>query len=104
MKLYRYRKWCTNECLRDCDDKSCVKVDVEEFNVINETNKGYWFIVNGKKKWTSKTSKRRFAYPTKEEALENFIRRTKRSIAINHYMIDFAELALKEAKLLKPTN
>lgn len=98
MILYRYSKYCTNETLRDFDNKSCVKLQSEEFYVVNETDKGYWFIISGKKKWTSKTSKRRFAYPTKAEALENFIRRTKRSIAINNYNIDFAELALKEAE------
>jgi len=99
--LYRYYKYCTNETLRDWEDKSCVKVGAQEFNVISETEKGYWIVVAGKKKWTSKTSKRRFAYPTKQEALENFIQRTKRNIAINYYNIDFAKLALEEAESLK---
>lgn len=103
MKLYRYYKWCSDETLLDYQENSNVFIDTEEFTITRETEKGYWIVVNGKDKWTSKTSKRRFAYPTKEEALENFIRRTKRSIAINHYNIDYAKLALKEAeKLLKP--
>lgn len=100
MKLYRYYKWCSNETLVDYDGISYVKINAEEFEVVKETKCGYWIKVNLKPKWTSKTSKKRFAYPTKKEALENFIRRTQRNISINHYNIDFAQLALKEAEKL----
>lgn len=100
MKLYRYTKWCSDETLLDWNQKSNVKLSLDEYNVIRNTQKGYVIWVGSKEKWISATGKKRFAYPTKEEALTNFIARTKRSIWIMKHNIEFAKLALKEAEKL----
>lgn len=68
-----------------------------EFMAIKETSKGYWISNNFiyglhmKPKWVSKTAKKRYAYPTKEEAL-------KSRIAINRRRIEFLERDLQIAK------
>lgn len=53
-----------------------------EFRVINETTCGYWIsdfhgII---KKWVSKTGKKRYAYPTKDEAFESYLIRKMRYV------------------------
>lgn len=67
-----------------------VELRLIKLNLHKETEKGYWIgygiILDGKIKstsrWIPKESKRRYAYPTKKEALTNFLKRTSRSIAI----------------------
>ena len=71
MKLYRY----------DWD------LILRRFKVIKETPCGYWVEVDmferpSGRRWTSKHSVSRFAYPSKEEALDNFIARKRRQIKI----------------------
>lgn len=61
-----------------------VKIHLALFYLVKETEKGYWIrhqydSINFKR-WVSKTAKKRFAYPTKEEALNNLIIRTKRRL------------------------
>lgn len=98
MKLYRYTKHCYDECLLDIDDNSNVKLRLSEYDVIRNTPKGYVIKVNYKEKWVPNDTKRRFAYPTKEEAMNNFVKRTQRSIWIMKHNIEFAKLALKEVE------
>lgn len=81
MELYRYE--------RRSADYFQPRISLEEFEVLSETPKGYWINIyhffNDRKmgmKWVSKTGKKRFAYPTKEEALESFRARTSRCIKI----------------------
>lgn len=82
------------------------KVELREYNLWKETLKGYWIgygdLGEGKLRsngrWVSKTSKRRFAYPTKKEALENFIKRNERRIKILKYQAWSCELAVMTAK------
>ena len=81
-----------------------VSIRLEEYTEIEETRCGYWikgFDTNYFKKWVSKTSRKRFAYPTKDEALESFIRRKERQIEICSYQLDIAKLALIKAKEIK---
>jgi len=72
------------------------------FYMVKETPKGWW--ISSRKyhnktndRWISKTSKRRYAYPTKKEAMNNFILRTKRRIKILQWTIDSCECALSKA-------
>jgi len=96
MILYRYRKSCHDEDVNE----SSVHLWIEEFTVVAETPKGYWFVPKGGlyRRWTSKVSKSRYAYPTKKEALNNFIRRATRSISIMRYQITFSKVALDKAR------
>ena len=59
-----------------------------EYQLVKETPKGYWITHRSWRlqmispKWISKTSRKRFAYPTKQEALTNYIKRTERKPGI----------------------
>ena len=70
------------------------------FSLIKETPSGYW-ITNNKldgKSWISKHSRKRFAYPTKEEALESFKARKRRQIKIVSAQLRSAERNLQLAE------
>lgn len=93
MKFYRY------------NDTLCANVGVRiylyEFNMIQETPKGYWIgYYNKKEKWVSKTAKKRYAYPTKEEALASFKARKERQIEILEHQLNRAKTALSKAEIL----
>lgn len=82
------------------------KVELRTYNLFKETTKGYWIgygnLCEGKLrsqgKWVSKTSVKRFAYPTKKEALENFIKRTEKRVKILKYQLWSCELSIINAK------
>jgi len=86
MKFYRYEIMVTaSSASDDYYVGTHVHLTLNEYNLIKETPKGYWisFGISGlrsPKKWIPKESKKRFAYPTKEKALNYFIIRTKRRI------------------------
>ena len=57
------------------------KIKLIEFNLIRETDCGYWIKEFGgfKEIFVLKLSKKRYAYPSKIEAFESFKKRTKKS-------------------------
>ena len=71
--------------------------------MIKETAKGYWIGYDwfpAYKKWIPKESKRRFAYPSKDAALTNFIKRTERRIEIINRQKMCCEVSLSLAEKL----
>lgn len=86
----------------------CPKIGLRTYNLFRETQKGYWIgygrvrqgIMRGQARWVSKTSKKRFAYPTKEEALQNFLKRTERRVKILKYQLLTCEIAIEKAKYI----
>ena len=80
------------------------KVELIELKLFRETPKGYWLgyggfeSLQGHQKWVSKTAKKRYAYPTKKEALQNFIKRKERQAKILKYQLMSVEFALSTAK------
>ena len=84
MKFYRYELW-------GCGEFESLRLD--EYGMIKETPMGYWIgypdqKYSGFKKWVSKTCTKRFAYPTKEEALTGYIKRTERRLMIlKHHIV-----------------
>ena len=59
------------------------EIYMETMTLVNETDKGYWIKSRmTPKKWVSKTSVKRYAYPTKYEAMINLIKRKERQIKI----------------------
>jgi hypothetical protein len=83
-------------------------LELREYDLISETPKGYW-VGYGMghsnyiwKKWTSKTSKKRFAYPTKEEAMTNFILRTEKRLKILDWQLRVCKISINLAKNIKP--
>ena len=82
------------------------KLELREFVLKKETPKGYWIgykYWNFWKKWVSKTARKRYAYPTKEEAMTNYIKRTERRIVILKKQLEVSEIALSKAKTIKIT-
>ena len=80
---------------------------LDEYNLIKETPKGYWIgygeygnpnVFQSLNKWVSKTSKKRYAYPTKEDALNNFIKRNERRIKILQRQLTCCQIAVDIAK------
>lgn len=73
------------------------------FELVKETPKGYWIChgfldkLHGDKKWVSKTSRKRYAYPTKEQALINLRKRTERKIKILDRQLRFAKITLSKS-------
>jgi len=75
-------------------------VILKVFKVIKETPCGYWiklFYRGNDKKWVSKTTKKRYAYPTKQEALTSFKARKRRQIEILNSQLIRAKSALRWA-------
>lgn len=85
------------------------KIILEKYDLIKETPKGYWigqFFLPFQgdpffKKWVSKTATKRYAYPTKEEALTNLIKRTEKRQKILERQADVCRSVLTKAKMIK---
>ena len=69
-------------------------VHLRKYNVLRHTPKGVWIDAHGSGKFVLETAKKRFAWPTKEEAKASFIARKRRQIAIHQARIDRANQAL----------
>lgn len=103
MTLYRIESR-TYASLYDDDYRNMsysYEIVVEAFEVQAETPKGYWIRVYGDKKWVSKTSRKRYAYPTELEAYRAFIarRRCANRIMKARMYENFNFIALAEAKI-----
>jgi hypothetical protein len=77
------------------------------YSLFKETPKGYWIgygelqRLHSASRWVSKTARKRFAYPTKEEALESFIKRNEKRIKILKHLIEHCEIAVMKGKKMK---
>ena len=71
---------------------------LSEYNLYKETPKGYWIGYRYSKRWISKTGKKRYAYPTKKEALINYIKRTERRKEILENQAFACQLGINSAK------
>jgi len=89
MKLYRFERGFNSGSYFGYE------LDLRELEVLKETDKGYWVecwrSANNKKFTLKGIEGKRFAYETKEAALNNFQIRTQRSV-------EFCEKNLKDAK------
>ncbi len=83
---------------------SNTELKLETYNLHKETLKGYWIgfgeidKLHSKPIWISKTSRKRFAYPTKKEALNNLIKRTEIRIGYLSGEINMCKNGLNLAK------
>lgn len=111
MEFYRYYE-------RNNYDEG-VKVWEKIFYLVKETPCGYWISENkdyykkdvihylwDEPRWISKTSRKRYAYPTRKEAIESFKMRKKRQLEIVNYQTKRTKDALEymihnEQKFLK---
>jgi len=73
-----------------------------EYKVVKETQCGYWIVpckyAYDKPKFVLKVARKRYAYPTKELALESYIKRKKHQIAILESQLYLARASLEQAK------
>ena len=74
------------------------KLIPQTFELIKETKCGYWIGYEWDKKWVSKTARKRFAYPTIEEAKESYLQRKYRQVAILEVKLKKAKTCLEMAK------
>ena len=104
MKFYRYE--AKQYAVLDMDGEYVTpthpnpKLELTEFVLKRETPKGYWIGYEHwdlGQRWVSKTAKKRYAYPTKEEALTNYIKRTERRVSILKRQLLVSEIALRDA-------
>jgi hypothetical protein len=86
MRLYRVDYTCTSNGPQCC---------MNSFMVVKETPCGYWIEVYGEGKWVSATARKRYAYPTKEEAINGWRARKHRHLAILHQKIHEIRRALE---------
>ena len=108
MKHYRYETTLIHhEYL-----PSIVRINLIEFESVKETNFGFWIIETSlleyyklkrsyaKPTFVLKTSKKRYAYPTKKEALESFIIRSNKRVSYLKRDLNNAEMVLIKIKEL----
>ena len=103
MKLYRYD--------RGLSWGGRIKIDLSEYSVIKETPCGYWiprystsYYRDDEKRWVSNCTRKRFAYPTKEEALKSFVARKNRQVKILTAQLDTAKRLRHEARRMVEQN
>lgn len=112
MKFYRYD--IVNYAVHDADGELVSptypnpKLELSVYTLHKETPKGYWIgygdtilgSIRCCSRWVSKTSKKRYAYPTQEEALKSFIFRQKYALKILEHQILNRKFALQDAEIM----
>lgn len=115
MKFYRYIDWSFEKdpYLHNVE----TRIEEEHYWLVRETPCGWWVSEDKnfdeeaekrlnikprynpyKKRWISKTSRKKFCYPTRREALESFIARKNCQVGILKFQLQAAENAYWQAK------
>lgn len=96
MKLYRYS-------VTSWHHGAIPHVELQDYEVIRETKQGYWVhqYFGSEKKWVSKDGLRRFAFPTKYQAMQNFIKRTEKRVKYLEIDLQACQLGLESAKRIQ---
>lgn len=103
MQFYRYEEQAEE------DSWAPPKLLCYEYSLERETIHGYWIVpqvgvyCRMRRRWVSKTARKRYAYPSKAEALTALIARKRRQKTICEYQIDLAiaTITVAENELLK---
>lgn len=99
-KLYRYQEfhtWPESDLGFSSELFLHTRLKCYDFNILRFTKCGCW--IEGEK-FVLLSGKKRYAYPTKEEALESFKRRKAMQIKILTRLLAQAKNALSEAKII----
>ena len=74
-----------------------VNLRLETYRVVKETPCGYWVQLGGwdRKRWVSKTSRKRHCYPSKEGAMASYQARKTRHLQILRAQLANAEYAIQ---------
>ena len=89
--LYRYKDVVYTSCEEEARSVGRVVAVLIVFKVLRETPQGFWTDTG---QWVSKTSRKRLAYPSKEEAWKAFIARKRRQITILEHRLKRARAAV----------
>ena len=105
---YRYQDVRYHPGLNEYDDPLpgplTTEIYLVEYKVVKHTPKGVWLTAGmGSGIWVSKTARKRFAYPTREEALESLIARRERQVKILNAQLYNAHTALNVAQAMRKT-
>jgi len=95
--LYRYHDSVYAALLDEHDNPDGpgrVVVSLETYKILRTTPKGVWVECFGKDKFVLLAAQKRFACPTKKEALESLLARKKKQISILSDKIRNAESAM----------
>ena len=107
---YRYVDWPTAAPLDEWGDpihSGGVHVHCKQYPVLKETPQGVWLqlsalYVNDElkkdRRWVKRDARKRFACPTKEEALESFRARKRKQASIYRARANYADRALAKAE------
>lgn len=79
-------------------------IEYFEYRAVKRTPKGCWIVSNDdwfvdKKRWVSNTSRKRFAYPSKEEAKNSLMHRKIAHIKILESQLQLAKGTLKACEV-----
>lgn len=104
--LYRYnavRHSVTINAEMEMYGVSKPRLVLQDYKVVATTKKGYWitYLSGGKDKWVSASSWKRFAHPTKKEALESYIQRKKAYVRYASHTLSRAE---EDLAIVEPDN
>jgi hypothetical protein len=107
--LYRYENWQTAPLWDDYEfsrSPSTTHIGLRDFQIVRTTPKGAWINYGGTERFVKLDARKRFACPTKEEALQSFIARKEKQKRILNEQIrqtdNALRLANKELDFLKP--
>jgi hypothetical protein len=104
MLFYRYE---------NNQDHTGTKITEYKFFLLRETKCGYWICPDymfsytepdheRMKKWISKTTRKRYAYPTKEEAKNSFIARKKMECLLLMHRLKCSKNSLRQLDIEPP--
>lgn len=85
----------------DIQSSSEAEPELEEYRVLRHTEKGVWINHWEGEKFILNNARRRFAYPTKELALDSYIRRKEKQVLHAKNLLAHAEAMLYQAQLLQ---
>lgn len=75
--------------------RTYMDVELRKYRIIKHTSKGVWIRCGpNKKKFVLSSARKRYAWPTRREALISFKARKRRQIEILHAQLDRAKEAL----------
>lgn len=98
-----YRAVCTTD--QEYPGEDDFYIEFLEYTAVKRTAKGVWIRLakydHAKPRFVLDNAIKRYAYPTKAEALKNFIYRKTRHIRIAESQLAEAKIALRLAKDLK---
>lgn len=81
-------------------DGGSLRLLLRDFKIVRHTPKGVWIMTDYRKRFVLTSASRKWAYPTKGEALVSFQRRKEWQVAILRHQLEMAQAALDFSRLV----